>query len=190
MRNLDANVKVFFKPFYMNSAVSTAKTVEIDENCVSRILVYANEIDKNIPALAEIPFVLNNENYKTFCNKLNKLNVCTRNTDFQDVIDKRVNFPELLSSEVTVRAAFQGHRKLVPEKFDIIRSINCKYLVDADRKSLFPIRCTKQKDVDPFLYQSKTNFRYQNTTKGCKVQKRLEWMPSTKLPSFQLKRQS
>ena len=36
MRNLDANVKVFFKPFYMNSAVSIAKTVEIDESFVYR----------------------------------------------------------------------------------------------------------------------------------------------------------
>ena len=34
--HLDANVKVFFKPFYMNSAVSIAKTVEIDESFVYR----------------------------------------------------------------------------------------------------------------------------------------------------------
>ena len=63
MRNLDANVKVLFKPFY--DAVTIAKTVEIDENFVCRIFVYGNEIDKNIPALAEIPFVLTNKNYKT-----------------------------------------------------------------------------------------------------------------------------
>ena len=60
MRNLDANVKVLFKPFYVNNAVTIAKTVEIDENFVCRIFVYGNEIDKNIPALAEIPFVLTN----------------------------------------------------------------------------------------------------------------------------------
>ena len=80
-RNLDANVNVLFKSFYINSVVSIAKTVEIDGNDVWRIFVYKNEIDKNIPALFEIPFVLNNKNYKTFCNKLNEFNVCTGNTD-------------------------------------------------------------------------------------------------------------
>ena len=136
MRNLDANAKVVFKPFYMNNAMTIAKTVEIDENFVCRIFVYGNEIDKNIPALAELPFVLTNENYKTFCNKLNELNISTGNADFQDVIDKRVNFPEPFPSAVTLRAAFvessQGHSKLVPEEFNIIRSINCKYLVDGE----------------------------------------------------------
>ena len=132
MRNLDANVKVLFKPFYVNNAVTIAKTVEIDENFVCRIFVYGNEIDKNIPALAEIPFVRTNENYKTFCNKLNELNICTGNTDFQDVIDKRVNFPEPFPSAVTFVESSQGHSKLVPEEFNIIRSINCKYLVDGE----------------------------------------------------------
>ena len=51
----------------MNSAVSIAKIVKIDEYFVWRIFDYGNEIDKNIPAVAEIPFVLNNKNYKTFC---------------------------------------------------------------------------------------------------------------------------
>ena len=118
----------------MNSAVSIAKTVEIDENFVWRIFAYGNEIDKNIPALTEIPFVLNNENYENFCNKLSELNVCTGNTDFQDVIDKRVNFSKPFPSVVTVRAAFvessRGHTKPVPEGFNIIGSINCKYLAD------------------------------------------------------------
>ena len=121
MRNLDANVKVFFKPFYMNSAVAIAKTVEIDKKFVWRIFFYGNKIDKNIPASGHISFVLNNENYKTFCNKLNKLNICTGNTDFQDVIDKGVNFPEPFPSAVAVRAAFlqssQDHSKPVPEEF-------------------------------------------------------------------------
>lgn len=60
IRNLDANVKVFFKVFYIDSAVSIAKTVEIDEDFVWRIFDSGNEIDKNIPALSELPFVLNN----------------------------------------------------------------------------------------------------------------------------------
>ena len=67
---------------------------------------------------------------------MSELNICTGNTDFQDVIDKRVNFPEPFPSAVTLRAAFvessQGHSKLVPEEFNIIRSINCKYLVDEE----------------------------------------------------------
>ena len=67
MVNLDANFKVFFKPFYMNSAVSIAKTAEVDETFVWRIFVYGNEIGKNISARTEIPFMLNNKNYKTFC---------------------------------------------------------------------------------------------------------------------------
>ena len=106
MRNLYANLKVFLKLFYMNSAVLKAKTVEIDENFVWRIFVYGNVIDKNISALAEIPFVLTDEHYKTLCNKLNELNICTVNTDFQDVIDNRVNFPEPFPSAVKGRATF------------------------------------------------------------------------------------
>ena len=128
MVNLDANFKAFFKPFYMKSAVSIAKTAEVDETFVWRIFVYGNEIGKNISARTEIPFMLNNKNYKTFFNKLNELNVCTGNDDFQDVIDKLVNFPEPFPRAVTVRTAFiqssQGNTKLVPEEFNIIRSIN------------------------------------------------------------------
>ena len=135
--------------------MTIAKTVEIDENFICRIFVHGSEIDKNITALPEIRFVLTNKNYKTFCNKLNELNICTGKTDFPDVIDKHVNFPEPFPSAVTLRAAFvessQGHSKLVPEEFDIIRSINCQCLVDGEnlciecknyRKSLFSIRCT------------------------------------------------
>ena len=96
--------------------------------------------------------------------KLNKLNICYENTDFQDVIDKRINFPEPFPSADTVQAAFvespQGSRR--------VQSTNCKYLVDGDKLCtecknsvglLFSIGCTKQKVVDFFWYQSKTNFR-------------------------------
>ena len=136
MRNLDANLKVFLKLFYMKSAVLKAETVKIDKNFVWRIFVYGNIIDKNISAFAKIPFVLTDEHYKTLSNKFNKLNICTGNTDFQDVIDNRVNFPDPFPSAVKRRAIFvessKGHRKLVPEEFNIIRSINCNYLVDRD----------------------------------------------------------
>ena len=67
MRNLGGNAQVFYEPFYMKSAVSIAKIVKIDEYFVWRIFDYGNEIDKNIPAVAEIPFVLNNKNYKNVC---------------------------------------------------------------------------------------------------------------------------
>ena len=46
---------------------------------------------------------------------MNELNICTGNTDFQDVIDKRVNFPEPFPSAVTFVESSQGHSKLVPE---------------------------------------------------------------------------
>ena len=106
MRNLYANLKVFLKLFYMNSAVLKAKTVEIDENFVWRIFVYGNVIDKNISALAEISFVLTDEHDRTLCNELNELNICTVNTDFQDVIDNLVNFAEPFPSAVKGMATF------------------------------------------------------------------------------------
>ena len=47
---------------------------------------------------------------------MNKLNIFNENTDFQDVINKRVNFPEPFPSANTAEAAFvespQGSRRV------------------------------------------------------------------------------
>ena len=60
---------------------------------------------------------------------MNELNVSTGNTDFQNIINKHGNLLEPFPSS-------QGHSKYFPTEFNIIWSINCKYLADRDNLSI------------------------------------------------------
>ena len=50
--------------------------------------------------------MLTDEHDRTLCNELNELNICTVNTDFQDVIDNLLNFAEPFPSAVKGMATF------------------------------------------------------------------------------------
>ena len=104
------------------------------------------------------------------------LAICIGNVDFGDLLEKRVQFKELfLDSDgkpIAWVEATVGRSVLRKENFDVVRSVKCQLLVEADklcepckqlRKCLF---LYKARATDPtgsssqISDQSHTNFRY------------------------------
>ena len=176
-RNLPIHERVFFKTNYSDGSISTPLTITVSEDMSWECCVFGTAVDKaNSSALKDIPQLLSGKNIIDITHQFGTMKICPGNLDFNDILEKRVDFKEpFLSSDGSCAAwveSSHGHSKLIRENFDIIRHRNCQYLiVEGDmcesckqmRKNLFSARLrladdhvSEQRASD----MSTTNLRY------------------------------
>ena len=91
------------------------------------------QLDPTSSELQDLPVKIDNSDVGHFVSKFKNMNICCRNTDFKEVLNRHVDFKDPFSSVDGGSAAWaessKGHCRLIKSEFDTIRNIKCSIVV-------------------------------------------------------------
>ena len=82
--------RIYYQPNYTNSCVVCDITLKISKEC--KLIVNDHTVDGTV--IADIPEVLHQDNISILYNFLSKIVVCRGNTDFPDILERRIEIKE------------------------------------------------------------------------------------------------
>ena len=139
----------YFLPSDTLCGVVVSLTLQIEDDMTWCIFVDSNKIQNDSQPLQLLPSILSDVNVKEFCSKLNNLNICNGNSDFEDVLSSRVDlsepFPNSSGDRVAWVEASLGKTKLIKESFDTIRSVQCHFVVSDGSSVCQPCKLIRNK---------------------------------------------
>ena len=165
--------------------------LEINNDYEWKLILNGHTVDGSV--IADIPEVLNQDNILVLYNFLPKILVYKGNTDFADILERRIEiketFPGLSKKRLALVESSFGKTRLMKSNFDTIRYPECFLVVT---KSKIYAKCRELRK-DLFSIQSKSSRKTQKTiADSCKVNERYlstEQLQS-KLEMTQRKRQN
>ena len=147
-----------YQPKYTNSCVVCDITLKMSNDYVWKLIVDGHAVED--PVIADIPDVIDQEDITMLCNFLPKIVVCEGNTDFLDILERRIeikeSFPGLSKERIAFIESSLGKTRLTKSNFDTIRHPECFLVVTKSekcdkcrelRKDLFSIRSKSSKNT-------------------------------------------
>ena len=127
---------VYSKQIIGSYGLTTLYSLYINDDMSWGVFALNQQINLECAELHDLPLKIDNTNIDQFVKKFINLNVCTGNRDFEDVLNRRVDFKDPFPSVDGGSAAWvessKGKTKLIKNEFDTIRSIDCSVLVNGD----------------------------------------------------------
>ena len=122
---------IYYQPKCTNSCVVCDIILKISNDYEWKLIVNGHTVD--VPVIADIPEVLNQDNMLVLYNFLSKIVVCKDNTDLSDILERRIEikepFPGLSKERLALVESSLGKTRLMKSNFDTIRHPECFLVV-------------------------------------------------------------
>lgn len=171
--------RIYYQPLAGIHGIFVPITLKLNlqNNMSWKLYVNGNMLAFNNEPLCQLPEFINDISITDYVSKFKSFNICPGNTEYADVLQRRVDFREPFAGDNNERTAYvestNGFTKLVKEEFNVIRHVNCSYLVTSNqmcekcksyKKVLSTYRHRTQdavrKKSDNVAADSSTNYRY------------------------------
>ena len=127
---------IYSKQSLESSGLTTSYSFHINDDMTWRMFALHHEVNPESKLLNDLPTKINDDNLDQFVYKFKHMNICSGNKDFQDVLDRRIDFKDPFPSATGGSAAWvessKGKSRLIKKEFDVIRDINCTILTVDD----------------------------------------------------------
>ena len=128
--------RIYYQTNYTNSCMVCDITLKITKDYEWKIIVNGHTVD--VPVIADIQEVLNQDNISTLYKFLLKIVVCKANTDFADILERHIEikerFPGLSKERLALVESSLGKTRLMKSKFDTVRHPECFLVVTKSGK--------------------------------------------------------
>ena len=123
--------RIYYQPKYTNSCVVCDIVLEINNDYEWKLILNGHTVDGSV--IADIPEVLKQDKILVLYNFLSKIVVYKGNTDFPDILERRIEiketFPGLSKERLALVESTFGKTRLMKSNFDTIRYPECFLVV-------------------------------------------------------------
>ena len=130
--NLKIEDRVYYKLLHEHGVACTNLTLVLYQTIQGLLKFLGKQYHRRV-SVDNFPGTLALDFLEDFGIMLQTLKLCKANYDFTNVLakctDMKVPFPGVESERIALAESSNGHGQLIKENFDIVRHVNCEYIV-------------------------------------------------------------